>query len=133
MPAKLIKDCFDTHLIVSDIDKALGFWRDQMGFQVEEKRDLPGGNAQYRLRAGQSLVKLMTRGEQPLPGLYDADGYRGTTFAVENFDEMVEQLKAAGTPFLLDVQESIAFPGSGKRICVVKDPEGNFVELESAC
>ena len=131
MPAKLIKDCFDLHLVVADIDKALGFWRDQMGFEVEDKRDLPGGNQQYRLRAGQSLVKLMTRGEQPLPKIYDSNGYRGTTFAVENFDEVVEQLRAAGTPFVIDVRDSIAFPGEGKRICVVEDPEGNIVELET--
>jgi catechol 2,3-dioxygenase-like lactoylglutathione lyase family enzyme len=131
MSAELIKGCFDVHIVVEDIDKALGFWRDILGFQIESVRPLTGGNVQYRLRAGQSEVKLMTRGEEPIPGIYDGDGYRGTTWAVENFDEVVDQLRAAGSEFLVDVQDSLAFPGEGKRICIVRDPEGNVVELES--
>ena len=41
MPAKMIKDCFDLHLVVSDVEKALSFWRDSLGFQIEEKLPFP--------------------------------------------------------------------------------------------
>ncbi len=77
LAAELTKGCFDIHLVVTDLETSLGFWRDTMGFEIEEVVDLPGGNRQHRLRNGNVLVKLMSRGEQPLAPLFDADGFRG--------------------------------------------------------
>lgn len=131
MAAKLIKGCFDVHVVVSDIEKSLRFWCETMGFDTEEVVDLPGGNKQYRLRNGNALVKLMTRGEHPLAPLFDADGYRGLTLAVSNFEETIEACREGGYRILLDVRPSFAHPESGKLICVLEDPEGNIVELES--
>jgi len=93
--ARLIKGCFDVHVVVSDLEQSLRFWSGTMGFETEEVVDLPGGNKQFRLRNGNALVKLMTRGEHPLAPLYDADGYRGLTFGVSNFEETVEPSRRA--------------------------------------
>lgn len=132
MGAGLIKGCFDVHVVVSDIEKSLQFWSRTMGFQIEEVVDLPGGNKQFRLRNGNALVKLMIRGEHPLAPLFDADGYRGLTLAISNFDETVEACRKSGSRILLEPRPSFAHPDSGKLICVLQDPEGNIVELESA-
>ena len=132
MAAELIKGCFDLHVVVSDIERSLRFWRDTMGFEIEEVVELPGGNKQYRLRNGNALVKLMPRGDRSLGRLYEADGYRGMTMAVSNFDEMVEACRAGGYRILLEPRPSFAHPDSGKLICLLEDPEGNVVEIESA-
>lgn len=132
MAAELINGCFDIHLVVSDLEQALAFWSDTLGFETEEVVDMPGGNRQYRLRNGNALVKIMPRGANPIPPLYDADGYRGVTMAVANFDEMVESCRASGYRILLEPRPSFAHPDSGKRICILLDPEGNLVELETA-
>ena len=132
MGARLIKGCFDVHVVVSDLEQSLRFWSGTMGFETEEVVDLPGGNKQFRLRNGNALVKLMTRGEHPLAPLYDADGYRGLTFGASNFEETVEACRKGGYRILLDARPSFAHPDSGKQICVLEDPEGNIVELESA-
>jgi len=131
MGANLIKGCFDVHVVVSDLEASLRFWSETMGFETEEVVELPGGNKQFRLRNGNVLVKLMPRGETPLAPLYDADGYRGLTLAVSNFDETVEACRKGGYRILLDPRPSFAHPESGKRICLLQDPEGNIVELES--
>jgi len=132
MGARLSKGCFDVHVVVSDLEESLRFWSQTMGFEIEEVVDLPGGNKQYRLRNGNALVKLMVPGEHPLAPLFDANGYRGLTFAVSNFEETVERCRKDGYRILLDPRPSFAHPDSGKLICVLQDPEGNIVELESA-
>ena len=131
MKAKLLKNCLDVQLVVSDADKALGFWRDVMGFHIEEKANPVPGVFQYRLRAGDSLIKLVTGDKTKASAVMNKNGYRGLTIQLENFDEVVENIRAKGCKFLVDVRPSFVHPTSGKRICLLNDPEGNLLELES--
>lgn len=131
MSADFSKGVVDIQLVVQDIEQSLNFWRDTLGFSTDEVVTLVPGITQYRLSAGQSLVKLIHREPARAQGMLSETGYRGITVQVNNFDEMVSLLRESGVEFALDVRDSLAHPNTGKRICIITDPEGNHVELES--
>ena len=131
MTAELSKGVVDIQLVVEDLEASLEFSRDSLGFEVEEVVNLVPGVVQHRLRAGQALVKLIYREPERAAGMIEETGYRGLTIQLDNFDDTVASLRKSGIEFALDVRESLAHPGSGNRICIVRDAEGNHVELES--
>ena len=113
--------------IVDDVDAAIAFYRDQLGFEVKlhpapgfawlEKGGLrlllnrPGGGG----AAGQD----MPDGRRPEPG-----GWNRFQFEVEDLDATVAGLKAAGCRFRNEI-----VVGNGGRQILVEDPAGNPVEL----
>jgi catechol 2,3-dioxygenase-like lactoylglutathione lyase family enzyme len=113
--------------IVNDVDEALPFYTDVLGFKVDmhpapgfasiSKGDLtvllnkPGGGG----GAGQS----MPDGSVPEPG-----GWNRFQFEVEDIDSMYTKLKAGGAHFRSDV-----ITGNGGKQVIVDDPSGNPIEL----
>ena len=113
--------------IVNDVDEALPFYTDVLGFKVDmhpapgfasiSKGDLtvllnkPGGGG----GAGQS----MPDGSVPAPG-----GWNRFQFEVEDLDSMYSKLKAGGAHFRSEV-----ITGNGGKQVIVEDPSGNPIEL----
>jgi len=113
--------------IVNDVDEALPFYTDVLGFKVDmhpapgfasiSKGDLtvllnkPGGGG----GAGQS----MPDGSVPAPG-----GWNRFQFEVEDLDAMYSKLKADGARFRSEV-----ITGNGGKQVIVEDPSGNPIEL----
>ena len=116
--------------IVNNVDEALPFYRDMLGFNVDmhpappfamlSKGDLvlllnvPGGGG----GAGQS----MPDGSVPAPG-----GWNRFQFEVEDIDATFAKLTAAGAKFRSDV-----ITGNGGKQVIVEDPSGNPIELFQA-
>ncbi len=112
--------------IVSDVDAAIPFYTDMLGFKVE-MRPAPGfaslsrGDLQLLLNrpgaggAGQA----MPDGRLPAPG-----GWNRIQIEVEDLEATVEKLKRAGGRF----RNEIVTGGGGKQI-LVEDPSGNPIEL----
>ena len=112
--------------IVNDVDAAIPFYVDMLGFQVDmhpapgfaslSKGDLrlllnrPGAGG-----AGQA----MNDGQVPAPG-----GWNRFQFEVEDLVATVEKLKIAGCSFRSDIIQ-----GNGGKQILVNDPSGNPVEL----
>ena len=112
--------------IVNDVDAAIPFYVDMLGFQVDmhpapgfaslSKGDLrlllnrPGAGG-----AGQA----MNDGQVPTPG-----GWNRFQFEVEDLVATVEKLKKAGCRFRSDI-----IVGNGGKQILVNDPSGNPVEL----
>lgn len=112
--------------IVSDVDEAIPFYTDMLGFQVDmhpapgfaslSKGDLrlllnrPGAGG-----AGQS----MPDGQTPAPG-----GWNRIQIEVEDLAATVEKMKNAGCTF----RSEIVVGNGGKQI-LVNDPSGNPIEL----
>ncbi len=131
MTARLTKNAIDVGVVVQDAERSLGFWRDFLGFALDEVKDLPGGaGRQYRLRCGESLVKLLALPEPPASGpgggLRGAGGYRYLTLFVSNLEEVVEGARVAGYRVAMEPQVSPIFPN---RIAFLEDPDGNWVEF----
>jgi catechol 2,3-dioxygenase-like lactoylglutathione lyase family enzyme len=112
--------------IVSDVDAAIPFYTDMLGFKLE-MHPAPGfaslsrGDLQLLLNrpgaggAGQA----MPDGQHPVPG-----GWNRVQIEVENLEATVAKLKSAGGRF----RNEIVTRNGGKQI-LVEDPSGNPIEL----
>ena len=114
--------------MVHDVAAAEKFYTQYLGFAVEER----WGSAFLILQKGDlklwisgpdtSAAKPMPDGRVPAPG-----GWNRFVFEVENIDQLVREMRAAGVKFRNDV---ISGPG-GKQI-LADDPSGNPIELFEA-
>jgi catechol 2,3-dioxygenase-like lactoylglutathione lyase family enzyme len=112
--------------IVDDVDAAIPFYTDRLGFRVE-MHPAPGfaslsrGDLQLLLNrpgaggAGQS----MDDGRAPAPG-----GWNRIQIEVEDIEATVEQLKRDGARFRNEI-----VTGNGGKQVLVEDPSGNPIEL----
>jgi catechol 2,3-dioxygenase-like lactoylglutathione lyase family enzyme len=111
--------------IVADVDAAIVFYRDQLGFEV----DLHPAPGFARLILG-DLVLLLNRpgaggagqsvgGEAPAPG-----GWSRFQVEVDDLEAEVERLKRQGCRFRSEIVQGIG----GKQV-LVEDPSGNPIEL----
>jgi catechol 2,3-dioxygenase-like lactoylglutathione lyase family enzyme len=112
--------------IVSDVDAAIPFYTEMLGFKLE-MHPAPGfaslsrGDLQLLLNrpgaggAGQA----MPGGQSPVPG-----GWNRIQIEVENLEATVENLKSAGGRFRNEI-----VTGNGGKQILVEDPSGNPIEL----
>ena len=112
--------------IVSDVDAAISFYTDMLGFKLE-MHPAPGfaslsrGDLQLLLNrpgaggAGQA----MPAGQHPVPG-----GWNRIQIEIENLEATVASLKSAGARFRNDI-----VTGNGGKQILIEDPSGNPIEL----
>jgi catechol 2,3-dioxygenase-like lactoylglutathione lyase family enzyme len=133
MALKLTKDSIDLGIVTLNPEKALGFYRDVLGFEDAGESPMPGGTM-HRLVCGTSAIKLVTPKKAPPAtapggGIQGATGYRYWTISVASVSELVQQCEAAGVNVVVPVTEL----RPGITIAIVEDPDGNWVEfLETA-
>jgi len=110
--------------IVDDVDAAIGFYRDRLGFDVE-MRPAPGFAALSReglrllLNAPGAGGAGRAGGAEPEPG-----GWNRFQLTVDDLDATVQALRREGARFRGDLVQ-----GRGGRQILVEDPSGNPVEL----
>lgn len=119
-------DTVGVRYIAADVDAAVSFYTEQLGFQVD-LHPAPGfarlsrGNLRLLLNrpgaggAGQA----MPDGRAPAPG-----GWNRIQIEVEDLSATVERLRGAGCHFRGEI-----VTGNGGRQALVDDPSGNPVEL----
>jgi catechol 2,3-dioxygenase-like lactoylglutathione lyase family enzyme len=112
--------------IVSDVDAAIPFYTDMLGFKLE-MHPAPGfaslsrGDLQLLLNrpgaggAGQA----MPAGQHPAPG-----GWNRIQIESENLEATVASLKSAGVRFRNEI-----VTGNGGKQILIEDPSGNPIEL----
>jgi len=111
--------------IVDDVDGAIGFYTDQLGFVLERRMGpafaiVSAGDLSLWLSGPQSsAARPMPDGRQPEPG-----GWNRLVIEVEDLESRVRELKARGVSFR---NEIVTGPG-GKQV-LIDDPAGNPVEL----
>ena len=114
--------------IVNDVDQAIRFYCDQLGF-TEVMHPAPvfamlqRGDLRLVLSApgGQNVGggSAMADGTQQTPG-----GWNRFAVEVADISETVSKLRAAGAKFRSDIIQ-----GTGGNQALVEDPSGNLVEL----
>jgi catechol 2,3-dioxygenase-like lactoylglutathione lyase family enzyme len=113
--------------IVDDVDAAIGFYRDLLGF-TEVMHPAPTfamlthGDLRLVLSAPSTEAgggQAMPDGTRPTPG-----GWNRFTLEVEDLDATVEALRHSGARFRNEV-----VTGVGGNQILVEDPSGNPVEL----
>jgi catechol 2,3-dioxygenase-like lactoylglutathione lyase family enzyme len=113
--------------IVDDVDAAIPFYRDQLGFEVVMHPAPPfamlaRGDLRLLLSApsGQGGGgQVLADGRAPAPG-----GWNRFQLEVEDLRAEVERLKAAGVAFRSEI-----LYGIGGDQVLIEDPSGNAVEL----
>jgi catechol 2,3-dioxygenase-like lactoylglutathione lyase family enzyme len=108
--------------IVDDIDKAVQFYRDLLGFSVEMHK--PGKFASLRRDDLNLFINAPGAGSagkaggDPKPG-----GWARFMVITQDLNQMISDLKSKGASFRGEIAE-----GAGRQI-LLEDPAGNVVEL----
>ncbi len=114
---------------VRDMDRAVKFYRDVLGFELEE--DYKPGQGHVELFAGNVYLALFETPELDLDAGHEIltrDGYLHWAFEVrpEDFDATLEALKDKGVQFNGKVRQH----GSGPS-AYFYDPDGNYLEIHA--
>jgi len=107
-----------------DVGRALGFYRDLLGFKVVEDMDHGGRKVYARLKAAHGDGTLALHMVEPGKTLPPGDGIR-LYFEVKELDTFCERLQAAGVKFS---QMPKLMPW-GWRHAYLDDPDGHEVSL----
>ena len=109
--------------IVNDIDAAVPFYRDRLGFEVEMHN--PGKFAKLTLGDMSLFLNAPGAGSagkaggNPQPG-----GWNRFMFVTKDLDALIADLRQADATFRGDLAEA----GAGRQI-LLEDPSGNVIEL----
>lgn len=119
---RLIHGIHHVSLIVADTERALGFYRDLLGLEVDPGRpDLGYPGAWLRI-GGQQIHLLELPNPDPIEAR-PAHGGRDRHLAatVSDLDAIAAALKAAGIPYTVS--------RSGRQALFTRDPDANALEL----
>lgn len=109
--------------IVDDVERAIGFYRDLLGFQVE-MHPAPGFAALSRGELRLYLNAPGVGGAGRAGGTPEPGGWNRFQIEVGDLDGLLGSLREAGARFRGDRVE-----GQGGAQALVEDPSGNVVEL----
>src|SRR5262245_31707151 len=121
------KDSLDVLIFVSDINKSLGFYEGTLGLEKTQEVETPFGTVHW-LRYGTSAVKLMDPKQVPPAGPVGLEkqlGIRYLSFEIRDLNGVCAVLTEKGVEFTMP--ETQVLPDT--RIAMVKDPDGNIIEL----
>jgi catechol 2,3-dioxygenase-like lactoylglutathione lyase family enzyme len=110
--------------IVGDVEEAIGFYRDQLGFEVE-LHPAPGfaslsrGDLRLLLNAPGAGGAGTAGDEVPEPG-----GWNRFQIEVDDLERFANELRTAGAKFRGEITE-----GKGGKQILLGDPSGNVIEL----
>ncbi|WOK36713.1 VOC family protein [Sphingomonas sp. C3-2] len=130
MAVELSKPQIDIGMVTTDLDRALRFYRDILGFEEAGAVDLPGIGHIHRLKCGETLFRIVVPANPPErtahTGGYDAEtGLRYMTLMVRNLAEIVSAAETAGYP--------VPFPPMqlrpGTTSAQISDGQGITIEL----
>ena len=132
-----------TGLVVADLEKALHFWRDLLGFRIEKQMDESGAHIDAMMGLKHVLVTTVKM-TAPKGGMVellyfhshpDRPAWEGTPYStgfthvamtVVNLDDAYEKLSSAGAEFFAPPQYS---PDGAVKVIYCKGPEGVLLEL----
>ena len=109
--------------IVDDVERAIGFYRDLLGFEVE-MHPAPGFAALSRGDLRLYLNAPGAGGAGRAGGAPEPGGWNRFQLEIDNLEAFVGGIREAGAVFRGDRVE-----GQGGAQILVEDPSGNVVEL----
>jgi lactoylglutathione lyase len=115
------------NLYSQDLPRAIGFYRDVIGFEQTYRFPPTGEPRHVELRLGTSRLALSDRVALAETGLPDPTPGHPHELVVwcDGVDAAVAKLREAGSPVLIEPYNHIA----GHRRAYVSDPDGNWVAL----
>jgi len=133
--------------IVRDLDAAIAFYRDGLGFEVtgppgdaaanpalRDMFGLPDARIRWAIArtpaapGGVEIVEISNAGGRALERKLQDPGANCLVVTVRDLDATLGRLRKLGAPLVSIGGEPVTI-GQGTRIVIVRDPDGNFVEL----
>ena len=121
----MIKKYLHTRFRVSDMDKSISFYQDILGMEVTEEKTSPRGSKLVFLRfpgtdCNLELCSFPNSGLVHVP-----EDLVHLAFEVENLEDCINRLNAAGIPITEGPLES----SNGTRFIFIEDPDKYEIEL----
>jgi catechol 2,3-dioxygenase-like lactoylglutathione lyase family enzyme len=120
------KDSVDL-CVVSDIRKSLDFYQGTLGLEMTQEVQTPYGTV-HRLRFGTSLIKVMDPKQVPPAGPVGLDkqlGIRFLSFTIRDLGRVCAVLEQSGVELTMPATQVLP----DTRVAMIKDPDGNIIEL----
>ena len=120
-----IKSIGHVGFVVSDMDKAIDFYQNKLGFQKVSEMTPPGRQIVFlEICAGQT-IELFSGGEERAETSAKTIGYAHTCLIIDDMEKLIEELKAKGVEFSGEPR----FREDGGGSFRIKDPDGNEFEM----
>ncbi|MGD9570787.1 MAG: VOC family protein [Thermoleophilia bacterium] len=107
---------------MSDLGRALGFYRDRLGFAMAYAFPDPDEPAFVSLEVDGGSLGLAASEDEVIPGTTAVWAY------CDDVDALVARLRSAGVPVLAEPSDT----DWGERMATVADPDGHVVHLGRA-
>jgi len=126
-----IKKINHVAIVVQDIDEALGFWRDQLGLELEHIEEVPSQASKVAfMPVGGSEVELV-QPTDPQSGLGKylekrGEGLHHLCIEVDDIDAMLDLLKEKGVRLINETPLDLP----GRRMAFIHPKAGNGVLIE---
>lgn len=119
-------------LFVNDIGKMIRFYRDVLGFEIQEAEDtsnvyLVKDGTLFLLYGRKDFENMTSRKYEYVKGL---NGHSEIALYVDTFDEVDTAFRDTISKGATPVLEPTTEPW-GQRTCYIADPEGNLIEIGS--
>jgi methylmalonyl-CoA/ethylmalonyl-CoA epimerase len=128
-----IKQINHVAIVVEDIDESLAFWRDALGIEMHELRDVPAEKSKVAFLpvAGSEIELVQPTSDDSGIAKYLAkrgQGMHHVCLEVDDIDGMLAQLKAKGVR-MINEQPKIASDGKRYAFIHPESSSGVLVEL----
>jgi catechol 2,3-dioxygenase-like lactoylglutathione lyase family enzyme len=124
-PAVSIAGYSHVAVMVDDLDAAIGFYRDVLGFSMLPRPDFGRGTEGAWLQLGTAQVHLGTVDEM---GPQTGFPHMAMHVPTAAWDSTMQELEARGVAFLMPPNTREDF-GKPVRAAFIRDPAGNVIEL----
>ena len=130
MPIKFQKMTLDVGLVTTDPEEAHRFYGEILGLPFEGELELPNIGLIRRYRVGENILRIFVPVSEPASrgsteGFASQTGLRYLTLKVENLEEVVAEVAAAGYKIAVPVIDL----RPGVKVSQIEDKEGNALEL----
>jgi lactoylglutathione lyase len=115
-----------TCLNVTDLDRSIGFYTNEIGLKFISRREVKQNNAEIAFLNDNDSGALELTQWRDKKTLAEGDNFDHIAFETADIDAKVEELRAHGVTIAM---EPFSLQGSSSRIAFVKDPDGNWLEL----
>lgn len=139
----MITNIRHTGLVVADLEKALHFWHDLLGFKVEKQMEESGSHIDAMMGLKDvrvttvkmtvpegGMIELLCFHSHPDRPVWEgtpySTGFTHVAMTVDNLDDVYEKLTNAGAIFNALPQHS---PDGAVKVIYCKGPEGVLLEL----
>ncbi len=128
--AKITKPALDLGIITRDAATMLAFYQEMLGLKLESVIPMPSGGTMHRLKVGESILKIVQLDKPPAAdavpgGIPAATGIRYFTLHISNLQDVVDGSEQGGYKIVVPIKTI----RPGVSIAIVKDPDGNWLEL----